>query len=250
MKHWPSFLAFLLLVVFWSFLVRTSVVPSYLLPGPEQVLISLQEMPSDYWQAFQGTFKSTFVGFAASSLVGFSLALLLVSFDFLKRAFLPFAVFFQTVPIVAIAPLMVIWFGFGEKTVQASAFIVSLFPVLASSLAGLSGADPRLKELFKAYGASKSKQLFSLQIPSSLPLVFAGLQISAGLSVIGAIVGEFVAGGGLGGLIDSARTQQRVDIVFAALFLSSLMGLLFVSAIRSASRLLLKWRPFFSAETF
>lgn len=248
MRSWPAFIAFLLFIFIWSLVVELGFIASYLLPAPQQVLASFQEIPKDYWMAFQSTLVSTLIGFSLSALIGFGLALLFVSFDFLKRAFLPFAIFFQTVPVVAIAPLLVIWFGFGEPTVRASAFIVSLFPVLASSLVGLGNMDPGLQELFQAYQASKLRRLISLQIPGSLAMVFSGLQVSAGLAVIGALVGEFVAGGGLGGLIDSARTQQRVDIVFAALLLSSFLGVLFTSSLRALSKIVLRWRPYFPKD--
>lgn len=225
-------------------------IDAYLLPSPLQIFTSLQENPADFGAATMLTFKSTLIGFLGSAVCGFMLALLFASFESLRRALLPFAIFFQTVPIISIAPLLVIWFGFGEPTVRASAFIVSFFPVLANSIMGLSSADPGLLELFRAYGAGKRKTLWSLQIPASLPAVFAGLQISAGLSVIGAIVGEFVAGGGLGGMMDSARTQQRVDIAFAAILLSSFLGIVFVGAVRWSSALLLKIRPFYQPNLF
>ncbi len=246
----PSLLALFVFLLFWSLLVRLQWVPAFLLPGPEQVLQGLQENSAEFTVATRSTFKSTAIGFLLSAVLGFSMALLLSSFENLKNALLPFAVFFQTVPVVAIAPLLVIWFGFGEPTVRACALIVSFFPVLANSLVGLSQADPGLKELFRSYSAGRFQTLWSLQIPSSLPSVFSGLQVSAGLAVIGAIVGEFVAGGGLGGVIDAARTQQRVDLVFGALLLSSLLGIFFVQAVRWSAKALLKVRPYFQTGLF
>jgi len=245
---WPSFLIAGIAILIWHGLISLEIVPSYLIASPEQVLKTYSELTNDYVTASSSTLKSALIGFLLSSLLGFLCALILASSQFLKRAFLPFAIFFQTVPIIAIAPLLVIWFGFGEPTVRVSAFIVSFFPVLANSILGLNSVDPGLIELFRAYGASRKKMLWSLQIPSSLSSIFAGLQVSAGLAVIGAIVGEFIAGGGLGGMIDSARTQQRVDIVLGAILLSSLMGILFVSFVRVGFQFLLKWRPFFHQQ--
>jgi NitT/TauT family transport system permease protein len=244
-SFWPSWVTAAVLICLWSFIISSGLIPSYLLAGPEQVLKTYFELTNDYVTATKSTFQSTLIGFAASAIFGFLTALVLASSSLLKRAFLPFAIFFQTVPVIAIAPLLVIWFGFGEPTVRVSAFIVSFFPVLANALQGLHSVDPGLLELFKAYRASRWKTLWSLQIPSSLAAVFAGLQVSAGLAVIGAIVGEFIAGGGLGGMLDAARTQQRVDIVLGSILLSSLMGIFFVSLVRLTFRALLKWRPFF-----
>lgn len=248
MKAWPSFAALFLLISIWGFAVKLAWVPNYLLPSPMEVALAIIENWSDFQLALLSTFKSTAIGFLLSALLGFLTALAFVFFPVIKRALLPFAVFFQTVPVIAIAPLLVIWFGFGEPTVRASAFIVSFFPILASTMTGLGNVEPAHIELFKAFGAKRWQTLFLLQIPSSLASVFSGLQISAGLAVIGAIVGEFVAGGGLGGMIDSARTQQRVDLVFAAILLASLLGVVFVSAIRKTAKKLVCWRPFFPTD--
>lgn len=248
MKNWPAVTAAILLTLIWQGLIQFQLVPSYLLPSPWQIVQAVLDSPSEFIGAALLTFKSTLIGFLLSGILGFSLALFLSFFDILKRAFLPFSVFFQTVPIIAIAPLLVIWFGFGEPTVRISAMIVSLFPMLANSLVGLSQMDPGLEELFKSYHGTRFQKLMKLQIPGSLPFVMTGLKISAGLSVIGGIVGEFVAGGGLGGLIDAARTQQRVDLVFAAVIISSLLGVIFILMIQFVSRMLLAWRPFYRQD--
>jgi NitT/TauT family transport system permease protein len=167
---------------------------------------------------------------------------LLSQFDFLRRAFYPYAIFFQTVPVIAIAPLLVIWFGFGQPTVIASAFIVSIFPVIASTLLGLQSTEPALSDLFRLYSASRVDHLLKLRMPFALPHVFSGLRIASGLAVIGAIVGEFIGGGGLGSVVDAARTQQRIDKVFAAVLISSLLGLALVAIVNFSGWLVLrKW---------
>jgi NitT/TauT family transport system permease protein len=147
------------------------------------------------------------------------------------------------VPIIAIAPLLVIWFGFGQPTVKASAFIVSLFPILANTLTGLQQTDPQLKELFQLYRPSPLQMILKLQIPSAIPYILTGLRIAVGLSVIGAIVGEFIAGGGLGSLIDSARTQQRVDLVFSGVLMSSALALAMIIVIDTISAFIARRRP-------
>lgn len=248
MKKWESFgwplLTLAILVALWSLISSFGLVPEFLLPHPQSILQSFQEMQSDYLTAFFSTAKTTFVGLVFSCVIGFAIALIFSISPLLKKCFLPFAVFFQTVPVIALAPLLVIWFGFGEPTVIASAFIVSVFPVLANSLIGLTQTDPALLEMFRSFGAKPGQILWKLRVPASFSFVLAGCEIASGLAVIGAIVGEFVAGGGLGGLIDSARTQQRVDIVFAAVILSSVLGIVFVSLLRIAKQTLLKFRPF------
>jgi NitT/TauT family transport system permease protein len=244
----PSLIVILIALAIWQGLSFFEVIPSFLISSPRAIGETYLELKNDYVTAAQSTLLNSAMGFLASLLVAYSSALLLTRFRVLQQAFMPFAIFFQTIPVIAIAPLLVIWFGFGEPTVRACAMIVSFFPIFANSLTGLSSVDPGLLELFQAYGANRRKVLFSLQIPSSLQSLYSGLLVAAGLSVIGAIVGEFIAGGGLGGMIDSARTQQRVDIVLGAILLSSALGVGFVSLIRWTFRKLLKWRPFFHQQ--
>jgi NitT/TauT family transport system permease protein len=132
---------------------------------------------------------------------------------------------------------LVIWFGFGQPTVIASAAIVSVFPIIASTLLGLKSTEPALLDLFKLYAASNRQTLWMLKIPFALPQIFSGLRIASGLAVVGAIVGEFIGGGGLGSVVDAARTQQRVDRVFAAVLISSLLGIVLVAAVNIISSL-------------
>ncbi|MCS7034451.1 MAG: ABC transporter permease subunit, partial [Phycisphaerae bacterium] len=134
----------------------------------------------------------------------------------------------------------VIWFGFDADAVIASSFIVSLFPVIANTLSGLRSTDPALRDLFRLYGAGPLATLWKLRLPFALPSILTGLRIAAGLAVIGAIVGEFIVGSGLGGLIQVSRQQQKVDKVFAALLLSSLLGIALFAVVDGVSRLALR----------
>ena len=140
----------------------------------------------------------------------------------------------------AIAPLLVIWFGYGMQTVVVSAFIVSVFPVIANTLNGLLSVDPALTDLFRLYGASASDTRWKLKFPAALPQILTGIRIAGGLAVIGAIVGEFIGGQGLGSVVDVARTQQRTDKVFAAVLLASLLGLALFGFINLVSRIALR----------
>ena len=124
-----------------------------------------------------------FIGIACG-ILGVAIAVLLSSSRAVQKALYPYAVFFQTVPIVAIAPLLVIWFGYGLQTVIASSFIVSIFPVIANTLTGLISTEPALREMFQLYGASPTVTLFKLRFPAALPQIFTGLRVAAGLAVI------------------------------------------------------------------
>jgi NitT/TauT family transport system permease protein len=172
-------------------------------------------------------------------------AIALSGSSLVRRAFYPYTVFFQTVPIVAIAPLLVIWFDAGLTSVAVSAFIVSVFPVIANTLAGLMSTDPALEDLFRLYGASAWARLWKLKLPAATPNIVTGLRVAAGLAVIGTVVGEFLvgvfgAGEGLGVRIVSAKKMGRTDELFAAVLIASLLGLAMLAAINLAGRLLLR----------
>jgi NitT/TauT family transport system permease protein len=220
--------------------VRLGWIPDYLVPAPSQVMLAFPEYAGELAQATWQTASAALVGFALSTLIGTLLALMMASGRWVQRAFYPYAIFFQTVPIVAIAPLLAIWFGFGWSAVVASSFIVSIFPVIANTLSGLLSTDPALRDLFKLYGAGRLATLLKLRFPFALPSIMTGLRIAAGLAVIGAIVGEFITGSGLGGLIPTARQQQRVDKVFAILLLSAMLGIALFGLVSLLSRVTLR----------
>lgn len=221
-------------------LVQTGIVKSYILPAPSQVFALIVEQGMELLFASFSTMLNAVIALFLSFVIGFLIAITLNQSKLLRDALYPFAVFFQTVPMIALAPVLVIWFGFGAPTVIASAFICALFPIIASILLGLESTESQLIEMFKLYGASRLDILLKLKIPSSLPQMFSGLRIGSGLAVIGAIVGEFIAGGGLGAVIDSARTQTRMDKVFAAVLFSSVLGLIFFASINILSHHFLK----------
>ncbi len=186
-----------------------------LIPSPSATLAAFTELRSDFMAAIYSTAGNAFRGLVLSFIFGTGIAIACSLSNLLRRAVLPLAIFFQTVPIIAIAPLLVIYFGFGDQTVITSAFIVSIFPIIANTLVGLDEVDQSQIDLFRIYGGSDWQILWRLRVPSSYTSVISGIKISIGLALIGTVAGEFVAGSGLGALIDSARTQQRIDIVFA-----------------------------------
>lgn len=248
LRRFPSFFFLLFLLVTWDLAVRFSLIESYLLPSPLQVTRSLILNSFLYKEAFMSTLKNASWGLSVAFGLGLSIAIMFSLAPLLMRAIYPFTIFFQTLPVIAIAPLLVIWFGFGDPTVRASSALVAFFPILATSLNGLTNIPTEYRELFQAYKVPRFKALLCLELPAAFSFVLAGLKVSAGLVVVGAIVGEFIAGGGLGGLIDVARTQQRVDQIFAALFLSSFMGLLLTWVVYCIEVVILKFRPLAGTE--
>lgn len=236
----PPVVVLVLVTALAEGLVRTGVLWSYIVPPPSSVLRQLLSAAT-LWEATAQTGLSAVIALVLSALIGIIAAVALSSARWIERAFYPYAVFFQTVPIIAIAPLLVIYLGYGQRTIVASAFIVSIFPVLANTLSGLRSTDPALVDLFRLYGAGRLKTLWKLRLPAALPNMLTGLRVAAGLAVIGAIVGEFIGGStGLGDEIVSAIPRQRPDIIYAAIVLAALLGLALFAIINLISRITLR----------
>jgi NitT/TauT family transport system permease protein len=244
----PPAVALVVLLGAWEALARGLRVPAFLLPPPSAVAAAALADAGVLARASVTTARAALVGFALSAALGVAVAVVLGGSRVLERALYPYTVFLQTVPIVAVAPLLVLWFGPGLRAVAASALIVSVFPVIANTLAGLRSVDPALRDLFRIYGASRWDTLVKLALPSALPSLVTGLRVASGLSVIGAIVGEFVAGfsddAGLGILVLSSYRQLRTDLLFAAVACAALLGLALFGAVELAGHLLLRrWHP-------
>lgn len=224
-KFFPPLIPMILFLGVIEFLVRNEKISSFLIPTPSSVFYSLKNDWRIYLEALTSTLKSASLGLLISVIFGFLFSLFLGLSKSLKAMFYPYTTFFQTVPIVSIAPVLVIWFGYGSPTVIASAFICSVFPIIANTIDGLESTDPSLLDLFKLYRSGSIQTLLKCKIPSALPQFFTGLRISSGLAVIGAIVGEFIGGGGIGSHIEASRAQQRMDQIFASVIISAFLGL-------------------------
>lgn len=215
----------------WEGAVRAYDVPAYVLPGP---LLIMQTIFTDWGllsASLVWTMQVAFEALALAILVGVGLAVLFTQSKWLERAFFPYAVVLQVTPVVAIAPLIIIW---TDNNIPLSllicAFIVAFFPILSNTIVGLASVDHNLLSLFELYGASRWQTLVHLRLPAALPYFLAGLRISAGLALIGAVVAEFVAGSGgaesgLAYRIMEAGHQLKIPRMFAALTLLSLAGL-------------------------
>jgi NitT/TauT family transport system permease protein len=236
----PPLVTFVAGVLVLEALIRALGVSPLILPTPSAVWRAATSEAGPLLSALGDTARAVGIGLALSAMLGVAAAVALASSPWIQRAFYPYAIFFQIVPIVAIAPLLVIWFGYGQRAVIAAAAVVSVFPVIANTLAGLLSVDPNLSDLFRLHGASRAATLWKLRLPWALPSLLTGLRIAAGLAVIGAIVGEFVGGGGLGVVVLGAMRQQRTDLVFAAIGYASLLGLTLFAAVGLASRLALR----------
>jgi NitT/TauT family transport system permease protein len=241
----PPILVLVVVGLLWQAAVRVFDLRPYLLPPPLDVLRAAIEHHDDLAQSLGNTAIAAGIGLAGSAVIGVLIAVLLSTSRIVQRAFWPYTIFFQTVPIIAIAPLLVIWLGFGRNSVAASAFIASVFPVIANTLGGLLATDTNHRDLFRLYRASRWATLVKLRLPAALPQLLTGLRIASGLAVIGAIVGEFVAGeltenAGLGITVLVAKRQGNTDVIIAAVLAASLLGLAAFSLVNLASWILLR----------
>lgn len=245
----PPLAALAIFLGLWEALARGLRVPAFLLPPPSAIAAAGASHAGELAAAALVTATAALIGFVLSVLIGVLAAVGLASSRTLERALYPYTVFLQTVPIVAVAPLLVLWFGPGLRAVSVSALIVSVFPVIANTLAGLRGVDPALRDLFRLYGAGRLATLIKLSLPAALPSIVTGLRVASGLAVIGAIVGEFVAGfaedaAGLGITVLTAYRQLRTDLLFAAVLSASALGLAIFGAVNLGGWLLLRrWHP-------
>lgn len=243
----PPLLAALTGLLAWEVLTRGLHVEPWFLPPPSTIAQASFAARRELWIATLTTGATAVSGFLLSGATGVVLAVLLSRSRLIERGFYPYALLLQTVPIVAIAPLLVVWFGNGPRAVTASAFIVSLFPVVAATLSGLRSVDPALHDLFTLYGASRLQRLVSLELPSAALSIATGLRVASGLAVIGAVVGEFVAGvsegrPGLGIVVMAANRQLLTPLLFGAVFCSTLLGLCLFSLVGLGARLYLgRW---------
>ena len=220
-------------------------VPRVLLPAPHAVAQALVARWPVLWVDFQQTAMAVGAGYLAGSGAGLATALLADRYGLLKRGLLPLAGLAGAAPIVGIAPIMVMWFGFDWESKAAVAAIVTFFPMLVNALAGLAATDPMHRDLMRTYAASHTHTLLKLRGPGALPFVFNALKINSTLALISAIVAEFFGSPivGLGFRISAEVARMNVDVVWAAITLAALAGSLFYGAVALAERALTFWHP-------
>jgi putative hydroxymethylpyrimidine transport system permease protein len=239
---YPALLVLAMLAV-WEAGVRAFEVPHYILPAPSEVLETLVTQRAVFLRQGAVTALEVLAGGLLGVAVGLVLGLALFFSPALEKALYPLLVTSQNVPVFAIAPLLVVWFGYGLWSKVVMAAIIVFFPITLAMLGGLQRTDPDLLRLFRTMGATPVQVLFKLRLPAALPALFAGLRLSAVYSTIGAVIGEWVgAGAGLGYLMLSANAQLRIATVFGAIACLTPIGLGLLGLVTWLERRLLPWQ--------
>ena len=250
-KGWAGRLATPLLfgvwvLVFWELLTRGFDVPKVLLPAPTVVWASLWNGLPTLWGDFRQTvLHSVLIGLALGSGLGFVTGVLIDRSPFLQRGLLPVAALASTVPLVGVAPIMVMWFGFDWHSKAAVVVVMTFFPMLVNTLAGLAASGHMERDLMRSYGAGYWRTLFSLRIPVALPFIFNALKINSTLALIGAIVAEFFGSpvSGLGFRISTEAARLNMGLVWAAIVVAAVAGSLLYALLEWVERRSTFWHP-------
>lgn len=238
----PVFL-FISLFIIWEVVSVTLNIESWLLPSPTAILQVALEDWTRIAEHLGSTVSLSIVGMLTGCLIGLILAGVLHRFLFLKEAVYPLLILSQNIPIIVLAPLLVIWFGFGMLPKIIVISLVCFFPVVVSALDGLRQTPAELKHYFEMMGASKNQLFWKLELPFSLPYIFAGLKISATYSVMGAVISEWLgAQKGIGVYMTLASSSFRTDRVFVAIFIIMALSLLFFAVISILERIFVSWK--------
>ncbi len=248
LANWAAPLALIVLLLGgWEFACRVLGVPEYFLPGPRAIGLALAADWSSLLVSAWNTLAMALIALAVASVLGQATALVVALSPILERAVRPLAVVLQVTPVVAIAPLVLIWAGLDHpgRAIVALAAVVAFFPIFSGAVTGLKAADPDLERLFDLYGATRVQRLLRLRLPSAVPFLLEGHKVAAGLAVIGAVVAEFVAGsGGAQGLawrILEAGNRLQTAKMFAALVVLGVMGAVLHALLEAAERTGLRW---------
>jgi len=241
-RNYPAVLMIIIAVIVWESYVKITEIERYILPAPTQIFRALVAEWSVIFPHAIVTFYEALLGFGAAVLVSLILGLIIDSSSFFKRGFYPILVTSQTIPIIAIAPLFIVWFGFGLLPKVIVVALVAFFPIVINLIDGLNSADHGLVTLLKTMNASKWQILTKIRLPGALPAFFSGLRIAATYSVMGAVIGEwFGASKGLGLYIKNASNSYLIERFFAASIVIVATSILFYGGLLLLESVIIPW---------
>ena len=245
-KHVAHFLyplaGTLIIVLAWHYYVVLFHVPIVVLPTPMQVLQAMVTESKALREEGWVTALECIYGFALAMAIGIPIAVTMTYSRIANQMFYPLLVASQSIPKVAIAPILLVWFGTGLQSKLAMAFVIAFFPVVVDTATGLRSTSPELLELARSLQASRLQTFFKIQLPSALPSIFSGAKIAVTLAVIGAVIGEFIGSNeGLGNLLLTANSQLNTPLVWAALIVLSALGMVLYGIVVLAEIILMPW---------
>jgi NitT/TauT family transport system permease protein len=236
-------------IIAWAAVVRIFDIPDYMLPAPQAVVARMVKDWPLLWKHGIYTLFSVLTGFLASIAIAVPIAFVIVINRSTERAVMPFLVMSQTIPKVAIAPILVVWLGFGILPKIAIVFLISFFPIVVSTVVGLKSVETDMIDLVRSMGARTGKIMLRVRAPAALPQMFAGFKIAVCLAVVGAIVGEFVGSDrGLGFLLLTSTGTLDGTLVWSALFVLVAMGVTLFAIVSKLERLAIPWHVSVRAE--
>jgi NitT/TauT family transport system permease protein len=241
---WPPLVFLVLLIAFWELALALEWVAETILPHPKDIAVSFVDLLfSDIvWDDIAATLWESVAGFVLGSALGLALAIPSGLSPTMRQMLNPYAVALQVTPRIAIAPLIIAWVGFGYSSKIWVAAIIAFFPVYVNALTGILTVDEDAREMFRSLGASRMQTFLRLMVPGSLPVLFAGLKTAAGLSLVGAVVGEFIsAQRGLGVLVQQFSSQLAISDAFAVILMLMVLGLLLYGVMEWLERTTVFW---------
>lgn len=233
-----------IIVLLWHYYVVLLRVPVVVLPTPMQVLDTMVREARILWEEAWITALECIYGFALAMGIGIPIAVTITYSRIANLMFYPLVVASQSIPKVAVAPILLVWFGTGLQSKLAMAFVIAFFPVVVDTATGLRSTSPELLELARSLQCSRLQTFFKIQLPSALPSIFSGAKIAVTLAVIGAVIGEFIGSNeGLGNLLLTANSQLNTPLVWASLVVLSILGMVLYGAVVLAEKILMPWAP-------
>lgn len=243
-RRWlPALLIVLAILAAWEAYVRIFDVQTWLLPAPSAIAVALVQDAGLLWYHTRATLTEIIVGFGVALACGVLLATAIGISRTLERALYPFIIASQTIPIIVIAPMLLIWVGYGLAPKVIVVALISFFPIVVNMVDGLKSVDRDMVNLMRTLGANRRQVFFKVQVPTSLPYLFSGMRVAIAVSVIGAVIGEWVGSSeGLGYLMLRSKPQFLTERVFASIVILSLLGIGLFASIGILERIAIPWR--------
>ena len=241
----PSIFFVIVVLIVCDVLVKINDVPSWLLPSPSEIFKAMLDNARILTSHTITTLIEVILGFVIALFVGLLLSSAITLSSTIEKSFYPFIIASQTIPVIVIAPMLLVWVGYGLMPKIIVVALISFFPIVVNTVDGMKSIDIDLEKLFRTMGASNWDIFRKIRIPNSLPYMFSGLRVAISISVIGAVIGEWVGSSeGLGYLMIRSKPQFKTELVFAAIFILSIMGIILFFGIGLVEKLCIPWNNF------